>query len=501
MKDIFSILSDLGYPVSNELQDYYSKIDKWRCYWKGYDPKFHKYVIANANKDPMQLNRKSMYMAKKVAEDWASLLLNDKTYVTLGDDKKSQEFLTGDDIEQQGGVFGKSNFWNQGNRAVEKAYALGTAVFYLDLVEPFVNKSKLYAKDIKIRYIKDPKQFIPLGCENEKITECALYSYKASQGKQYIYLQIMKCENDKYRIFNHYYQKVNELYQKVELPEGMAEWYELPCKPFFVLTPNIENNFIEDIPMGASIYSNAIDCLQLCDIAFDNFYTDFYLGRKKIFMDQDMFATEQIVVKDETTGKNKVVTKPLVGETIEQSLYVNIGKTTPGENRRFEEYNPSLRVEENKEGIQFALNLLSSKCGFGQNKYQFQTQNMTTATQVRVSNKDQTESIWKQRIQITEVITEMVHSILILGKEICLLDVNQNAKITIKFDDTMFTDEEAERMKDLNDVNAGIMAKYEYRMKWYGEDEDIAKAKIEEIENGHLGLSYSENESGGGYSE
>ena len=112
MNNIFSILKDLGYEVCNELQEYYKRIDLWRYYWKGYDPKFHEYTTTNVRKQPLKIKRKSMKMAKKVAEDWASLLLNDKTYVKLGDkEKKSQIFLTGDEVEQQGGVFGLSKFW------------------------------------------------------------------------------------------------------------------------------------------------------------------------------------------------------------------------------------------------------------------------------------------------------------------------------------------------------------------------------------------------------
>lgn len=491
MDNIFSILKDLGYEVCNDLQEYYKRIDLWRYYWKGYDPKFHEYTTTNVRKQPLKIKRKSMKMAKKVAEDWASLLLNDKTYVKLGDkEEKSQIFLTGDEVEQQGGVFGLSKFWKQGNRTVEKSYALGTAIFYLDLVSSSVVNGKLNADNVKIKYIKDPKQFIPLGWENDEITECAIYSYKAIKGKQYIYLQIITLEREGYKISNKYYLKNDSDYQESELPKGMAEWYVLPCKPFFVITPNAENSFIDDIPVGASVYAGAIDCLQLCDIAFDNFYTDFYLGRKKIFMDQDLFATEKVAV--ERNGKKEIVEMPLVSESLEQSLYASTGKVSPGDKKMFEEYNPTLRVNENKDGIQFALDLLSSKVGFGQNKYQFQMQSMSTATQVRVSNKDQTESIWKQRIQINEILTDLVHSILVLGKEICHLDVNPDAKITIKFDDTMFTDEEAERMKDLNDVNVGLMAKWEYRVKWYGEDEDTAKAMVDEINKNAPGLTFGD---------
>lgn len=492
MDNIFSILKDLGYEVCNDLQEYYKRIDLWRDYWKGYDPKFHDYTTTNVRKQPLKLKRKSLKLAKKVSEDWASLLLNDKTYVKLGDnEKESQVFLTGDENEQQGGVFGFSKFWKQGNRTVEKSYALGTAIFYLDLVNSVMKNNILKADNVQIKYIKDPKQFIPLGWDNDEITECAIYSYKAINGKQYIYLQIMTCEDEKYKIINKYYLKTDTNYQETELPPGLVEWYILPCKPFFVVSPNAENSFLDDIPMGASIYANAIDCLQLCDITFDNLYTDFYLGRKRIFMDQDLMATEKVIVET-SEGKKKTVEMPLAEESLEQSLYASTGKNVTGEKKMFEEYNPALRVVENKEGIQFALDLLSSKVGFGQNKYQFQMQNMTTATQVRVSNKDQTESIWKQRIQINEVLVDLVRSILVLGKEICGLGVNPDAKITIKFDDTMFTDEEAERMKDLNDVNAGLMAKWEYRVKWYGEDDKTAKSMVDEINHMSPGLTYGD---------
>lgn len=490
MEAIFKILKNLGFEINSDLENYYKYIKLWRYYWKGYDPKFHEYQTTNVRKEPLKIRRKSIKMAKKVAEDWASLLLNDKTYVIIDDENKtSQVLVTGDDVEQHGGVFGKSKFWSRGNKAVEKAYALGTAVFYLDLENPVVENNRLRAEDVKIRYIKDPKQFIPLGWENDEITECALYSIQASKGNEFIYLQTMLKDGSGYKITNYYYKKINDSYVIDELPDGMVEWYAMPCKPFFVLTPNLENNILDDIPMGLSIYANAIDCLQLCDIAFDNFYTDFYLGKKKIFMDQDLMATEKVVVTDKETGKKKTVEIPLANTSLEQSLYVSTGTTVPGEKKMFEEYNPTIRVNENKDGIQFALNLLSSKVGFGQNKYQFQMQSMATATQVKVSNKDQTESIWKQRIQINDILVEMVKNILTIQKEMCGLNANPEAKITVKFDDTMFTDEEAERMKDLNDVNAGLMAKWEYRVKWYGESKDEARKIIMELETPKKGIA------------
>ena len=47
-----------------------------------------------------------------------------------------------------------------------------------------------------------------------------------------------------------------------------------------------------------------------------------------------------------------------------------------------------------------------------------------------------------------------------------------------KFNDSILTDEEAERKQDMADVAAGFMHHWEYRMKWYGEDEETAKSNV-----------------------
>lgn len=47
-----------------------------------------------------------------------------------------------------------------------------------------------------------------------------------------------------------------------------------------------------------------------------------------------------------------------------------------------------------------------------------------------------------------------------------------------KFNDSILTDEETERKQDREDVAMGAMQMYEYRMKWYNEDEATARAAV-----------------------
>ena len=49
-----------------------------------------------------------------------------------------------------------------------------------------------------------------------------------------------------------------------------------------------------------------------------------------------------------------------------------------------------------------------------------------------------------------------------------------------KFNDSILTDEEAERQQDRQDVSMGVMSHLEYRMKWYNEDEATAAKNLPE---------------------
>ena len=57
-------------------------------------------------------------------------------------------------------------------------------------------------------------------------------------------------------------------------------------------------------------------------------------------------------------------------------------------------------------------------------------------------------------------------------------------EVNCNFRDNVLTDEEAERQQDRQDLAAGIMQPWEYRAKWYGEDEATAKAMVAAPEEG-----------------
>lgn len=53
--------------------------------------------------------------------------------------------------------------------------------------------------------------------------------------------------------------------------------------------------------------------------------------------------------------------------------------------------------------------------------------------------------------------------------------------MAIQFDDSIIEDKETESNRAMREVSAGVLSKVEYRMKIFGETEEIAKQKIKEI--------------------
>ncbi len=111
---------------------YYAAIDEWRAWWRGEYSPFH--TVKEAGLDDV-IHERPMYrlrMPKRACEDWASLLLNDKTTVTA-QNKATADWLLGPEGGQTGGMLGQLAFWQHANELVELAMRSGTGAFVMSL--------------------------------------------------------------------------------------------------------------------------------------------------------------------------------------------------------------------------------------------------------------------------------------------------------------------------------------------------------------------------------
>lgn len=459
---------------------YYSHIDKWREYWKGYVPAFH--TIKETGLDGAKHSRDlfSMRMPKKACEDWASLLLNDKTTITVKDEKTAK-WLVGDG--QITGVLGKLKFWRNANAIVERAFWSGTGAFVISLENMQVKKGLIMPSDlsqINIDYL-DASCIIPLTVKHGKIIDVAFAIDVFIKGRKYIYLQTHILTQTGYQITNQFYTCEDERIEKPKYTQvkldGIAERFMTASTvPLFaVFSPGIVKNIDGGEGLGMSVFAEAIDAAKQVDIAFNNYHRDIFLGGKKVFYNRKL-------TKEYITSSGETIT--IAPDEVQQQLFYQSGDGDDLDNQRdVYEYNPSLRVDENRKAVQDALNYFSFKVGLGTHHYQFEGGNITTATQYNGDRQDMVQNANKHQIALEDALIDVVKAILWAGKNILGQDIDENTEVTINWDDSYIMDSGARRNIDKDDALNGFIPKYKYNMEWRGMSEDEAKKAVAQAQS------------------
>ncbi len=465
METILSYLKDrFGY--DNIDRNFYRKIDEWNRWYTGTGTAFHRTKVNNGlsviEHDLCQMN-----MAKKIAEDWANLLMNEKTRIDT-DDELASEFLRGKN--GKGGILGENDFWASINQLVEQSFALGTGAVVLRLEGARVDGTGflLPSPDGKIglEYVTAPN-IIPLSWQGNTVTDAAFVGSLTIGGQALTYLQIHRKEADGYVIDSVCFS--NKTGKKVPLPEGICPTLRTgSATPWFVIIkPNIVNNLTE-LPMGISVYANSIDILKGLDLCYDSFNMEFYLGKKMVFLRKDLMMQDQ-------EGR---IYAP---QDCNRQLFMYIGDKNVDGDLLPQEFNPALRVEDHTKAIQQHLNYLSCKCGFGDRYYRFDG-NFSPATATEVISEDAAlyRTVRKHEVLLEQPLVRLTKAILEIGKEILGISMKNDVNVSVLFDDSIIEDRTAEQKRDMELVSMGLMLPWEFRMKYCGETEENAKKRCEE---------------------
>ena len=140
----------------------------------------------------------------------------------------------------------------------------------------------------------------------------------------------------------------------------------------------------------------------------------------------------------------------------------------------------TLRTSQQIETLNTQLNILGSKVGFGENHYHFDGTNLSTATAVISSNSKLFRRKKKLEIGYESSIYDLVNTICYIYNNIIGIGIDYE-EISIKFDDSIIEDKEAESDRALRELSAGVISREEYRERIYGETPEIAKENIELI--------------------
>lgn len=445
--EILKFLGERGLAAESVM---YAYVREWEAWWRGKNRAFHEYLENNAMGRPVRREMFRMNMAKKICEDWAAVLLNDRTVLSVADE-------AGDAFVKQ--VFADSGFLRQANRLLEKAFAVGTGAAILRLADCPVADGALCADEgtrLLFEFV-DAAHIIPLSVRNGRITEAAFVSEGVVRGKEYVYLETHTFEDGGYCIRNVFFDREDGVLR--ERDEGKYAGViktQSPVPFFSIITPNLVNHIDESFGMGVSVFADAIDCLRGVDLAFNNFCRDIKLGGKKVFINQSL------VNRDE---HGNVYTP----DDVAQQLFVTIGDTDLADHPMITEHNPELRTSDNAEAVQSQLDYLSFRCGLGTHHYTFggiEGRAKLTATQYMGERQDMLQNAVKHQKNVDAFLRGVVRALLWCAAEVYRLPVDAGADLAVTFDDSYFTDTESQRSRDLEEVKAGILTVEEYRRKW-----------------------------------
>lgn len=446
---------------------FYSEIELWKSWYDGKVKSFHNYRVSNGQ-GTINCTRYTLGMGKKVSEDWANLLMNEKVKITL-EGNKEQEFFDS--------VCDGNNFAVKINEMQELKSALGTSAYVVRAVDVTIDSSTGLISEIgrgrlKLDYVTAPNIF-PISWGNGIVTECAFTSCLTVGGIDYVYLQIHRIGDDgNYIIENSIYKKINETLTEAALSdvpgfENVPQIVRTGSKQrqFVIDRLNIANNYDNTLPMGIPAFANAIDQLKGVDIAYDSYVNEFLLGKKRIMV---------------KPGATKTLDGEPVFDPNELAYYVL--SEDAGDGNIIQPIDMDLRAAEHNAGLQDMLNALSSRCGFGENHYKFENGSIATATQVVSENSSMFRTVKKHEIILESVLKELCAIILRMGNSIMKMGLNENVEVSIDFDDSIVEDKESEFNRILRMVSANMMTPAEGRSIIMNETLETAQAALPQME-------------------
>lgn len=467
-EDLKKQLHKKGIDIINT--DYYNLIDVWKSWYKGSVDDFHFYNIKLADGSTEECEKKTMSIAKKSAEDMMKLNWSSKCSIKLDSDEKTKKLWNVLDSKQ-------NNFTIMFPQMLELAFALGTTG---------MSEYKDELGRTRIEYMNNPSCIVPYAYDNFNITGFVTFDQwqEEEKNKPVFYTHLtyheFKVEKDeKTNELKPKYYKLNELYKskdtnqlgkEIEFAEKFPNVeesidYDTDTPHFQIIKPPIVNNLDISNPMGISIFANSIDKLKSIDDKYDSFDNEFADGRRRILVDKTALKSAPQVID------GNVVEKLYFDKNDRTYVAVNGMKDQP-----IKEISFDLRYKEHIDSINAELSWYSSGIGFGEDYYKFDGKGMATATEIL--NEDDEAFRTKQNYEtpIKDVIIDLVKSICFLEG----IEISEN-EIQVDFDYSRFENQTATQQRLEREVNMGITSKVEYRMKVYGEEEEVARQKIAQI--------------------
>ena len=444
--------------------------------WMGARGDFYDYRDKDGLGRVYEVHRRSIHPAMRVCKEWGSLLLNEDVKVVC-EDQKATEWIDG--------FFSTTGFMAQAQDTVVRAFGLGTGAWALWL--------DLDRKKVRIRHY-DARMVIPLTWDEDGVTECAFVTRAFYRGKAVDQLQMHlkggvgfsaelspsspstpspECANGAftvdsegaYRIVTVFFDKDgNEL-----SPMGIASEYDTGCPfpTFGIVKPAVTNTRVDMSPYGQSVFADAVDAVQAVDLTFDALINEVDVSKMRVFLSDVLFDREK-------TG-DKAISIPFGKQDC--TVFRKVMSTED----MVQEFAPALRTSSQVEAFRIALQMLGDLTGFGISYFDIEDSRgfIKTATEVSSDNSALMRNIRRHENALEGAITDIARAVMCVSRGFGE-SIPEEGSVRVQYDDSIIQDTAAEKAQDMAEVGI-TLAPWEYRARWYGEDEATARKLAAEI--------------------
>ncbi len=323
--------------------------------------------------------------------------------------------------------------------------------------------------DIKVDFIQ-ADEFYPTAFDDcGNITGAVFVQTMAKNGEFYTRLEQHRFAEGNYEISNKAFKSraKGALGREIGI-ETIPEWQRLAevltiknvKKPLFgYFRPAVANTVDPSSPLGVSVFANAINLIEDANRQYERFLWEFESGERALIANSMAF-------KRDKNGKLMLPDKRLY-----KTLDVD-------DVDFFKEWSPELREGELANGLDKIFRQIEFNCGFAYGTLSAMDSRDRTAEEIKNSKQRSYATITDNQKSLRCALSDLVYAMDVWCTLYNLAPMGKYS-ISFEFDDSIAADRKTEFEEKRLLLGDGIMKPWEFRMWYFGEDEETARKNVE----------------------
>lgn len=360
-------------------------------------------------------------------------------------------------------------------KVIEK---LRIQVEYADAKGSLIFKPYVTSNGISIQYIQGDN-FFPLEFDTETITKCAFLDQFRRDNEIYSRIEIHTLKDGLLNIRNRAFVSRTEGLIGTEISvNSVPKWSELALEmtfsgidklPFGYFKVPLGNNQDSESPLGASVFSRAVEHIQEADRRYSQINWEYESKETAVHIAQSLL------------GRNQSTGEP-VYPAGKKRLYRAVEYNTGVVDKPFmDTFSPDIRDISYFNGWNHLMRMIEFDCNLAYGTISDPNNTDKTAEEIKASKQRSYSFVQSCQTALQHALEDLVDAIA-FWCDLYHLCPSGTYQTSFDWDDSIVTDVESERQSDRLDVSMGAMPLWEYRMKWYGETEEQAKAAVQQPE-------------------